>query len=79
MARIWLGWSYYFSDDINNAKNAFEGALKYSEMLKANGKYEASNTQMKKFASLYSNDDRAVAYNSNPNYLAIALLPGFTS
>ncbi|MBD3862979.1 OmpA family protein [Olleya marilimosa] len=42
---------------------------KYSEMLKANGKYEASNTQMKKFASLYSNDDRAVAYNSNPNYL----------
>ncbi|WP_348661830.1 OmpA family protein [uncultured Olleya sp.] len=46
-----------------------EMLYKYSEMLKANGKYDASNAQMKKFASLYSTDDRAKAFTANPNYL----------
>ncbi len=46
-----------------------EMLYKYSEMLKANGKYDASNTQMKKFASMYPSNDKAVAYNANPNYL----------
>ncbi|QXP60909.1 OmpA family protein [Olleya sp. HaHaR_3_96] len=43
--------------------------FKYSEMLKANGKYEASNAQMNIFATKYGTDDRAIAFNANPNYL----------
>ena len=46
-----------------------EMIFKYSEMLKANGKYEASNTQMKKFASMRPSDDRAAMFMSNPDYL----------
>ncbi|WP_044401848.1 OmpA family protein [Lacinutrix sp. Hel_I_90] len=43
--------------------------FKYSEMLKANGKYEASNEQMQKFASMRPSDDRAMMFMANPNYL----------
>ena len=46
-----------------------EMIFKYSEMLKANGKYEASNAQMKKFASLNPGDDRATLFLANPDYL----------
>ena len=46
-----------------------EMIFKYSEMLKANGKYEASNTQMKKFASMRPADDRATMFMANPDYL----------
>ncbi len=46
-----------------------EMIFKYSEMLKANGKYEASNVQMKKFASMRPSDDRAMAFMANPDYL----------
>ncbi|WP_055447123.1 OmpA family protein [Lacinutrix mariniflava] len=46
-----------------------EMIFKYSEMLKANGKYEASNAQMKKFASMRPGDDRATMFLSNPDYL----------
>ena len=41
----------------------------YSQMLKANGKYEESNTQLEKFASMRPADQRATAYRANPNYL----------
>ena len=41
----------------------------YSEMLKANGKYEASNEQMKRFSSMRPSDNRAMAYKKNPEYL----------
>jgi len=46
-----------------------EMVFKYSEMLKANGKYEASNAQMRKFASLRPADDRATLFMANPDYL----------
>lgn len=46
-----------------------EMIYKYSQMLKANGKYEASNVQMAKFASMRPSDDRAIAFNANPDYL----------
>ncbi len=46
-----------------------EMTYKYSQMLKANGKYEASNGQMKKFASMRPGDDRAQAFLANPDYL----------
>ena len=46
-----------------------ETIFKYSEMLKANGKYEASNTQMKKFASMRPGDVRATMFMASPDYL----------
>lgn len=53
-----------------------EMIYKYAQMLKANGKYEASNTQMAKFASMRPSDDRAVAYKANPDYLPKILEQG---
>jgi outer membrane protein OmpA-like peptidoglycan-associated protein/tetratricopeptide (TPR) repeat protein len=41
----------------------------YAQMLKAEGNYEEANRQMQKFASLAPNDDRAVAFKKDPNYL----------
>ncbi|WP_225037184.1 OmpA family protein [Winogradskyella sp. SM1960] len=46
-----------------------EMVYKYSQMLKANGKYEASNKQMDKFATMRPADNRATAYRANPDYL----------
>lgn len=46
-----------------------EMIFKYAEMLKANGKYEASNTQMLQFASMRPGDDRAIMFKANPDYL----------
>lgn len=46
-----------------------ETYYRYAQMLKANGKYEEANKQMQKFASLAPNDQRAIAYKSNPNYI----------
>lgn len=42
---------------------------RYAQMLKANGKYEESNKQMKTFAQMAPNDLRAKAFNENPNYI----------
>ncbi|HMI08136.1 MAG TPA: OmpA family protein [Flavobacterium sp.] len=42
---------------------------RYAQMLKANGKYEESNKQMKRFAELAPSDQRAKAFNENPNYI----------
>lgn len=41
----------------------------YAQMLKAEGKYEEANAQMQKFAGLAPNDDRAIAFKADPNYL----------
>ncbi len=49
--------------------NEPELVFKYAQMLKANGKYEASNMQMAKFAEMKPNDERAIAFNKNPKYL----------
>lgn len=59
------------------ASNA-EMIYKYSEMLKANGKYEASNVQMDKFAAMKPSDNRAMMYKSNPDYLSKILDKGKT-
>jgi len=53
-----------------------EMIYKYSQMLKANGKYEASNVQMAKFASMRPSDDRAIAFKANPDYLPKILEKG---
>jgi outer membrane protein OmpA-like peptidoglycan-associated protein/tetratricopeptide (TPR) repeat protein len=46
-----------------------EMIYKYSQMLKANGKYDESNKWMKKFADAKPKDDRAKAFLSNPDYI----------
>ena len=45
-------------------------------MLKANGKYEDSNQQMSKFATMRPADHRAIAFLENPNYLPKILEKG---
>ncbi len=50
-------------------KQQAETYYRYAQMLKANGKYEESNKQMKTFAQLAPNDLRAKAFNENPNYI----------
>jgi len=46
-----------------------ETYFRYAQMLKANGKYEEANKQMKKFAGLAPTDQRAKSFNENPNYI----------
>ncbi|WP_445453513.1 OmpA family protein [Flavobacterium sp. 25HG05S-40] len=46
-----------------------ETYYRYAQMLKAEGKYEDANKQMKKFASASPSDMRAKAFNENPNYI----------
>jgi outer membrane protein OmpA-like peptidoglycan-associated protein/tetratricopeptide (TPR) repeat protein len=53
-----------------------EMIFKYSQMLKANGKYEESNVQMAKFAKMRPSDDRAIAFTKNPDYLPKILEKG---
>lgn len=53
-----------------------EMIYKYSQMLKANGKYDISNQMMDKFASMRPGDDRATAYKRNPDYLPKILEKG---
>ena len=43
--------------------------FKYSQMLKANGKYKLSNKWMNKFVELRPSDNRATSFLKNPNYL----------
>ncbi|WP_417859799.1 OmpA family protein [Winogradskyella sediminis] len=56
--------------------NDAEIVYKYAQMLKANGKYEASNEQMDKFASMRPSDHRAAAFRENPDYLPKILEQG---
>jgi tetratricopeptide (TPR) repeat protein len=53
-----------------------EMIFKYSQMLKANGKYEESNSWMDKFATMRPGDDRATAFRKNPDYLPKILEKG---
>ncbi|MCX7546351.1 OmpA family protein [Xanthomarina sp. F1114] len=46
-----------------------EMMFKYSQMLKANGKYDESNKWMKKFADAKPKDERAIAFKANPDYI----------
>ncbi|MDI1254603.1 MAG: OmpA family protein [Flavobacterium sp.] len=46
-----------------------ETYYKYAQMLKSDGKYEESNKQMATFASKAPNDQRAIEFKKDPNYL----------
>ena len=81
-----LAESYYNIFNTQEAEKYYAKALEYSDepeliyryaqMLKANGKYEASNEQMERFASMRPSDDRATAFRKNPNYLPKILEQG---
>jgi outer membrane protein OmpA-like peptidoglycan-associated protein len=51
------------------SKQDAETYYRYAQMLKAEGKYEEANKQMQKFASMAPKDQRAVAFNQDPDYL----------
>jgi len=50
-------------------KQDSETYYRYAQMLKAEGRYEESNKQMQVFAKMSPSDQRAIAFNSDPNYL----------
>lgn len=58
----------YYAKAIATDQDA-EVYYNYAQMLKAKGKYEEANKQMQKFASKSPNDQRAVEYNKDPNYI----------
>ncbi len=65
----------WFAKALETSDNP-ELVYKYSQMLKANGKYDESNAQMDRFASMRPGDDRATAYRKNPDYLPKILEKG---
>ena len=46
-----------------------ETYYRYAQMLKGSGQYEAANTQMRKFAQMAPDDQRAKDFLKDPNYL----------
>lgn len=65
----------WYAKVVKSSQNP-EMIYQYSQMLKANGKYEESNAQMKKFAGFRPADERSVAFNKNPDYLPKILEKG---
>ncbi|HEX9152378.1 MAG TPA: OmpA family protein [Flavobacterium sp.] len=52
------------------AKQDAETYYRYAQVLKSNGKYAASDEQMKIFSAMAPNDQRAKDFNKNPDYLS---------
>ncbi len=65
----------WYAKALENSEDP-EAIYRYAQMLKANGKYDASNQQMNRFASMRPSDNRAMAYKDNPNYLPKLLKQG---
>jgi outer membrane protein OmpA-like peptidoglycan-associated protein len=59
----------WYAKAIDAKQQDAETYYKYAQMLKANGQYEEYNRQMKKFAQMAPKDQRAVAFNQDPDYL----------
>ena len=56
----------WYTEAVKTKQDA-ETYFKFSQMLKANKKYDAANEQLKKFAELSPNDQRAKNFNEKPN------------
>lgn len=65
----------WYAKALESSQNP-EMIYKYSQMLKANGKYAESNDEMRRFAEMRPGDDRAVAFRENPEYLPKILEKG---
>lgn len=59
----------WYRQTIEEGNSNADVYFKYAQMLKANGKYEEHNKWMAKFAAAKPNDQRAIAFNKNPNYI----------
>ncbi|MFP9113033.1 OmpA family protein [Flavobacterium sp. RHBU_3] len=55
--------------ELTKTQQDAETYYKYAQMLKAEGKYAEANAQMQKFAALAPNDQRAIIFKQDPNYL----------
>ena len=73
-----LADSYYNIFDTKNAEKWYKQIVKnndseviyrYSQMLKANGKYKESNEWMNKFSEIKPYDSRAISFRNSPNYI----------
>lgn len=74
-----LADSYFNIFDTKNAAKWYAKAIeskqdsetyyRYAQMLKAEGKYEEANKQMQKFATMAPNDQRALEFKKDPDYL----------
>lgn len=74
-----LGESYYNMFNPAEASRWYARAVetpqdaetyyRYAQMLKAQGQYEAANAQMRTFARMAPDDDRARAFLADPNYI----------
>lgn len=85
-----LANAYYYNSDFKNAEQYYKRAIKqnpkaetlfrYAQTLKANGKYDLSNTVMNQFAAAAPSDDRARAFKANPGYIndILGMKEGFT-
>ena len=58
----------WYSKIVNKNPDA-EVVFRYSQMLKANGKYKESNVWMTKFSEMKPYDTRAIAFRNTPNYI----------
>ncbi|MFV8341335.1 OmpA family protein [Flavobacterium sp. XS2P39] len=75
-----LGDSYYYMHSTIEAEKWYAKAVqtkqdpetyyRYAQMLKSNGKYTEADAQMKTFAALVPDDQRAKQFNKNPDYLS---------
>lgn len=59
----------WYAKVVQGGKADAETYFRYAQMLKAEGKYEEANKQMAQFAKLAPQDDRAVAFKADPDYL----------
>lgn len=74
-----LANSYYNVFNIDEAAKWYDKAIeskqdaetyfRYAQVLKSQGKYELANKQMDVFSQMMPNDQRAMAYLENPNYI----------
>ncbi|MDT8346524.1 MAG: OmpA family protein, partial [Flavobacteriaceae bacterium] len=65
----------YYARIIDKNPDA-ETVYRYSQMLKANGKYDEAMTYLDKFATMRPSDERAIAFRRAPNYLPAILEEG---
>lgn len=59
----------WYTEAVKSQQDA-EIYYKYAQVLKSNGKYAESDAQMRVFATMLPNDQRAKEFNENPNYLS---------
>ncbi|QHI37209.1 Outer membrane porin F [Kordia antarctica] len=59
----------WYRQSIAEGNTKADTYFKFSQMLKANGKYEEHNQWMAKFAAAKPGDQRAIAFKKNPNYI----------